>query len=177
MGLETGTYINSLDSAWPLGTDAKSAGDDHLRLIKSTIKASFPNISGAMNKSHTELNNAALLGTEQTWTAQQVPMNGTLTDGATINWNADSNGQSVSVTLGGNRTLAAPTNVNEHACYILRVTQDATGTRTLTWNAAFKFAGGTDPTLSTAANAVDIFTFVGGSGNVMYCIGQAKGLA
>jgi len=47
MGLETGTYIDDLDSANPLGTDAKSKGDDHIRLIKSLIKATFPGMAGA----------------------------------------------------------------------------------------------------------------------------------
>lgn len=62
MGLETGTFISDLDAANPVGaTDQKSQGDDHLRLIKSTILASFPGITGAMSKTHTELNNAAIL--------------------------------------------------------------------------------------------------------------------
>lgn len=56
MGLETGTYIDSLVVTNPLGSDAKNAGDDHLRLIKSTIKATFPNIAGAVTPTHTELN-------------------------------------------------------------------------------------------------------------------------
>jgi len=56
MGLETGTYINSLNAANPLGTDAKSAGDDHIRLLKATIKATFPNITGALTATHTQLN-------------------------------------------------------------------------------------------------------------------------
>ncbi len=59
MGLETGTYIDSLVATNPVGaTDPKSQGDDHIRLLKSTILASFPNITGAMTLTHTELNNA-----------------------------------------------------------------------------------------------------------------------
>jgi hypothetical protein len=56
MGLETGTYINSLNASNPVGTDAKSAGDDHIRLVKSTIKNTFPNVAGAVTPTHTELN-------------------------------------------------------------------------------------------------------------------------
>lgn len=37
MGLETGTTIASLNASWPLGTDPKSQGDDHLRLIKGVM--------------------------------------------------------------------------------------------------------------------------------------------
>jgi hypothetical protein len=110
---------------------------------------------------------------EQTWTAQQTPKNGTLTDGANIDWDGDTHGQSVKVTLAGNRTMNAPTNINEYASYVLRITQDGTGSRTLGWNTAYKFAGGTLPTLTTTANAVDVLTFVAGPSNTLYCIGKA----
>lgn len=56
MGLETGTYISDLVATNPLGSDPKSTADDHLRLIKSTIKASFPNVNGAVNPTPTEFN-------------------------------------------------------------------------------------------------------------------------
>jgi hypothetical protein len=56
MALETGTYISDLNSSNPTATDVKSEGDDHLRLIKSTVKATFPNVSGAVTATHTELN-------------------------------------------------------------------------------------------------------------------------
>jgi len=56
MGLETGTYIDSLNSSNPTATDAVNEGDDHIRLIKSTVKATFPNVAGAVTPTHTELN-------------------------------------------------------------------------------------------------------------------------
>jgi hypothetical protein len=57
MGLESATYVSQLNALNPVGaTDPKSQGDDHLRLIKSVLQASFPNISGAMTVSHTRLN-------------------------------------------------------------------------------------------------------------------------
>ena len=56
MALESGTYINSLNSSNPVATDGLAFADDHLRLIKATILASFPNISGAMTATHTILN-------------------------------------------------------------------------------------------------------------------------
>ena len=55
MALETGTHISDLNAANPVSTDGLSQADDHLRLIKSTILASFPNISGAMTATHTVL--------------------------------------------------------------------------------------------------------------------------
>lgn len=59
MALETATYINQLDAANPLGSDPIASGDDHLRLIKSTLKATFPNITGAVTKTQTDINNLA----------------------------------------------------------------------------------------------------------------------
>jgi hypothetical protein len=89
----------------------------------------------------------------------------TLTDGATITWNAAS-GRIATVTLGGNRTMAAPTNLKA-GHYTLTVIQDGSGSRTLTWNGAFKWPAQTAPTLSTAANARDILTFVS-DGTLLY---------
>lgn len=111
---------------------------------------------------------------EQTWTAQQTPKNGTLTDGATIDWNGDSDGQIVAVTLAGNRTMNAPTNINQYAHYVLRVAQDATGSRTLAWNAAFKFGTAGAPTLTTTASKVDILGFIGGASNTLEYTGIRK---
>lgn len=56
MGLETGTYISDLVITNPLGSDAKSTADDHLRLIKSCLKNSFTGVTGAVTVTHTELN-------------------------------------------------------------------------------------------------------------------------
>lgn len=56
MGLESATYINGLNASNPVTSDGVSAGDDHIRLLKSTIKATFPNVSGAVTPTHTELN-------------------------------------------------------------------------------------------------------------------------
>lgn len=62
MALETGTYISDLVATNPTSGDPKSQGDDHLRLIKSTVKASFPNVSGAVTATHTQLNRVAERG-------------------------------------------------------------------------------------------------------------------
>ena len=101
----------------------------------------------------------AKLDTAQEWTATQNFNATTLSDGANISWNASAN-QVTSVTLAGNRTLDNPTNMNDGATYILTVKQDATGSRTLSYGTAYKWPGGTAPTLSTGANDIDILTFV-----------------
>lgn len=68
MALETGTYINSLVATNPVATDGLAQADDHLRLLKSTIKATFPSLTGAVNATHTELNTVADGGTAATST-------------------------------------------------------------------------------------------------------------
>jgi len=56
MGLETGTYIDSLVTTNPASTDGLAQADDHLRLIKSTLKSTFPSITGAVSATQAELN-------------------------------------------------------------------------------------------------------------------------
>lgn len=56
MALETGTYIDDLVVTNPTGADDRSTADDHLRLIKSTIKNSFPQIAGEVTATHIEMN-------------------------------------------------------------------------------------------------------------------------
>lgn len=81
-----------------------------------------------------------------------------LTDAATVTWNANS-GAMATLLIGSNRTLANISNVRSGSTYLLRVTQDGTGNRTLAYDTAYKWAGGTAPTLSTSAGAVDVLTF------------------
>lgn len=83
-----------------------------------------------------------------------------LTDAATIATDA-SLGNVFTVTLGGNRTMGAPTNApTKPQKIVYRIKQDATGSRTITWNAAFRFSGGTAPTLTTTASKTDYVGFI-----------------
>jgi hypothetical protein len=56
MALETGTYISDLNSSNPVATDGLSQADDHIRLVKSTIKSTLPNLTGAVTSTQAELN-------------------------------------------------------------------------------------------------------------------------
>ncbi len=56
MPLETGEFITDLVITNPLGTDPKSQGDDHMRLIKKVVQQSFPNIDAAATPTPTEIN-------------------------------------------------------------------------------------------------------------------------
>ena len=90
--------------------------------------------------------------------AMSVNPEATLTDGSTVNWNALTS-PVAKVTLGGNRTFAAATGGVAGTFASLLVIQDGTGSRTLTWNAAYEFAADTAPTLTTTANLGDLFVF------------------
>jgi len=98
------------------------------------------------------------ISTAQSFTAGQRGSVSALTDGATItpNFNTANN---FSLTLGGNRTLANPTNLTAGQSGVIVITQDATGGRTLAFGSYWDFSGGTAPTLTTAANAVDVLVY------------------
>jgi cytoskeletal protein CcmA (bactofilin family) len=82
-----------------------------------------------------------------------------LSDAASISTNLTLS-NNFSVTLAGNRTLANPTNIAAGQSGSIFITQDGTGSRTLAYGSYFKFVGGTAPTLSTAAAAVDRIDYV-----------------
>jgi len=117
------------------------------------------NMTGSQTASTISDFDTTVSGTVRSYSKQQNFGTTTLSDGANISWDLDDN-QSSKVTLGGNRTLDNPTNMVDGGTYVLRVIQDATGSRTLTYGANYKWSGGTAPTLTTTANAVDIITFI-----------------
>lgn len=81
-----------------------------------------------------------------------------LTDAATIT-TADYNTSSFyTVTLGGNRTMNFPTNMMNGAGFRFVLTQDGTGSRTVTWATGYQWAGGTAPTLTTTAAHYDVIS-------------------
>jgi hypothetical protein len=101
---------------------------------------------------------AAALAVAQSFTAAQRGTIVALTDGATITPDFAA-GNNFSVTLGGSRTLANPTNQTAGQSGVIVVTQDGTGGRTLAFGSNWKFPGGTAPTLTTTAAAVDVIAY------------------
>ena len=95
----------------------------------------------------------------QTFTAAQRGTITTLTDGATVtpDFAASNN---YTLTLGGNRTIANPTNLTAGQSGSIFLVQDGTGSRTAAWGSYWDFAGGTAPTLTTTASAVDRIDYV-----------------
>jgi hypothetical protein len=84
----------------------------------------------------------------------------TLTDASTITWDVIAS-PVAKVTLGANRTIAAPSGSTPAAGQFIALTviQDGTGSRTLTWNATYEFKDDTAPTLTTTASKGDLFIF------------------
>jgi len=94
----------------------------------------------------------------QTFSVAQRGTVSALTDGATITPNF-ALANNFSVTLGGNRTLANPTNLTAGQHGVIVITQDGTGSRTLAYGSNWKFPAGAAPTLTTTANAVDVLAY------------------
>lgn len=135
--------IDALVNAAPAALDtlkelADALGDD-------------PNFATTMTNA---LAAKAALATAQTFTAAQRGAVVALVDGATITPDFAA-GNNFSLTIGGNRTLANPTNIVAGQSGIITVTQDATGNRTLAFGSYYKFGGGTVPSLTSTAAAVD----------------------
>lgn len=86
MSVETATYINQLNAAWPQSTDFLSEGDNHIRLSKDVLKKTFPNVAGAVTPTHTELNSLAGLtgGTIQSQLAGKADISGETYTGAHV---------------------------------------------------------------------------------------------
>ena len=82
----------------------------------------------------------------------------TLTDAASITSDADT-GNIFLVTLGGNRALAAPSNMDAGQTGHYYIIQDATGGRTISFNSVFKFSSGTVPSATSAAGSCDILFY------------------
>lgn len=82
----------------------------------------------------------------------------TLTDATSIAVDLN-DGNNFIVTLGGNRTLENPSNPTIGQTGQIYVIQDGSGSRTLAYGSYWKFSGGTAPTLTTDANAVDLLVY------------------
>jgi len=92
------------------------------------------------------------------FTAAAIAPEAALTDASTVTINALT--QSVSkIVLGGNRTIGLASGGVAGAFISILVIQDGTGSRTVTWNAAYEFTGNEAPTLTTTANLGDLFVF------------------
>jgi hypothetical protein len=109
----------------------------------------------------------------QSFTAAQRGAISALTDGSTITPDfAVAN--NFSVTLGGNRTLANPSNLTAGQSGSIFITQDGTGSRTLAYGSQYDFIGGTAPTLTTTAGAVDRIDYIVRTTGSIHCVFTAN---
>ena len=97
-------------------------------------------------------------GAHMSLAAAAVNPEATLTDASTISWNVLTS-PVAKVTLGANRTLGAGSGAIAGQFVSLLVIQDGTGSRTLSFNAAYEFKDDTAPTLTTTASKGDLFVF------------------
>ena len=176
-----GAWVRMLNDSGPLGTPSSGTvtnltGTASIN-INGTVGATTAN-TGAFTTLSTTGNVG--IGTASPGAKLAVVGTGyspaiTLTDGATLNWDT-SLGQVAQVTLGGNRTFAAPTNLVNGGFYSLLIIQDGTGSRTISWNAVFDFTGGTAPTLSTTAGSKDLIAWRSDGTNMLE-VGRSLGVA
>ncbi|MGR3219252.1 MAG: hypothetical protein ACUZ8H_05460 [Candidatus Anammoxibacter sp.] len=110
----------------------------------------------------------ALLDVAQEYTATQNFNATALTSTSNVTAWALASNQVVTYQAVENSVLAAPTGGVNGATYIFIFTQHASSAKTFTFNAKYHFAGGTDPTISTGASAVDVISCVFAA-TVMYC--------
>jgi hypothetical protein len=145
-----------------LAKDALTSGDPEKIVLGADLDAEFNAISTAIGtKADTSdfntIANIDYTHVSAQHTKSKATQEYTLTDGATITIDCTQSNV-FQVTLGGNRTMAAPTSPLRGQVINLIIRQDATGSRTITWNSVFTWPGGTAPTLTTTANGVDVIT-------------------
>jgi len=148
-----GTSVNSLNAAG-FSAITTTQGDARYATLSTT-----QTITGAkaFTSTVTMAGTATFTGSVQV----SAPVNVntvTLTDAASITSSFDA-GNTFVVTLGGNRTLAAPTSAGIGQTGSIRVIQDATGGRTLSYNSAWQFVSASAPTMDTSAGAQSILVF------------------
>tara|TARA_R110000868_G_scaffold352892_2_gene614144 strand:- start:187 stop:1086 length:900 start_codon:yes stop_codon:yes gene_type:complete len=148
-----GTSVNTLNASGFNALTTTQADAKYVALTGTQTVTGAKTFTSAV----TMTGNATFTGSVQVSTAVNVNTV-TLTDAASIVPSFDS-GNTFVVTLGGNRTLAAPTSAGIGQSGSIRVIQDATGGRTLSYNSAYQFVSGSAPTMDTSAGAQSILVF------------------
>ena len=142
--------------------DIKIANADHVKLTSSSGDTVIQPTTDAKDIIIKQFDGTELVnfndGAYSSFTSAALNPEATLTDASTISWNALT--QPVAkVTLGANRTLGAASGGVAGQFVSLLIIQDGTGSRTVTFNAAYEFKDDTAPTLTTTAAKGDLFVF------------------
>ena len=142
--------------------DIKIANTDHVKLTSSSGDTVIQQSTDAKDIIIKQYDGTELVnfndGAYSSFTSAALNPEATLTDGATPSWNALT--QPVAkITIAGNRTIGAASGGVAGQFISLLIIQDGTGSRTMTWNAAYEFKDDTAPTLTTTASKGDLFVF------------------
>ena len=142
--------------------DFKIANTDHIKLATSSGDTVIQPTTDAKDIIIKQFDGNELVnfndGGYSSFTRAAFFPEATLTDASTISWDV-STSSVAKVTLGANRTLGAATNAQTGQFVSLLIIQDGTGSRTVTFNAAYEFKDDTAPTLTTTASKGDLFVF------------------
>jgi hypothetical protein len=152
-------------TATTLGGDATIGATGTLTIANDAITTAKI-LNSNVTSAKVDTTSVAVLGTAQQYTRTHNFSATTLTDAASIAWDASQN-QVASVTLTASRTLANPTNMVNGAVYILIVKQNGTGGWTLSYGANYKWPAAATPTITSTANSASILTFIS-DGTYMY---------
>ena len=114
----------------------------------SDVTVTFPAVTGT----------AAVLQQTQSYTKGQSGTVSALSYSSTVTPDL-STSNNFSITLTGNVILANPTNITPGQSGVIVITQDATGSRTISFGTYWKFSNATVPVLTTTANAIDYLTY------------------
>jgi len=147
------SYITNAVGALKIATETSGIALTIGHTTSETTVADNLTVTGTTTLTGTQTFTAA-----STFSAGATLTEDTLTDQATVTWDA-STSPVAKVTLGANRTLASASSGGTGQFISLLVIQDGTGSRTLTWNAAYEFKDDTAPTLTTTADKGDLFVF------------------
>ena len=142
--------------------DFKLGGTDHIKMATSSGDTVLQPMTDAKDIIIKQYDGTELVnfndGAYSSFTSAALNPEATLTDGATPSWNALT--QPVAkITIAGNRTIGAASGGVAGQFISLLIIQDGTGSRTMTWNAAYEFKDDTAPTLTTTAAKGDLFVF------------------
>ena len=142
--------------------DIKIANTDHIKIATSSGDTVIQPMTDAKEIIIKQYDGTELVnfndGAYSSFTSAALNPEATLSDGATPAWNALT--QPVAkITIAGNRTIGAASGGVSGQFISLLIIQDGTGSRTMTWNAAYEFKDDTAPTLTTTANKGDLFVF------------------
>jgi microcystin-dependent protein len=174
MPVEVANYISDLNVANPLSTDSVAQADDHIRLIKQVIKTTFPNVTGPVTATHTQLSQIIPAGLIAMWSGNtsNVPLGWALCNGqsgtpdlrdrfivgAGSTYGTNTNGGSLTTAGGGSHShtaleAGAHTHAGATAGHALTTAQIPSHTHGLYYTVANSYGGGTGAGITAISSA------------------------